>query len=109
MAASLIWRGVAKCGSPAPKLTRFTPCARRRAASAVTAMVAETSMRPMRSEKVLVAAVLVAVMMFLFFQILEKCGGEFVLRRFNCDVGAAARSRTAGRGPQLSRRVRRLP
>src|SRR6185312_13921051 len=73
MAASLMWRGVAKCGSPAPKLTRLTPCARRRAASAVTAMVAETSMRPMRSEKVLLAAVLVAVML-LFFQIFSGSG-----------------------------------
>src|SRR5271165_374729 len=49
MAASLMWRGVGKCGSPAPKSTRLAPCARSLAASAATAMVAETSIRPMRS------------------------------------------------------------
>src|SRR5271170_4373741 len=55
MAASLMWRGVAKWGSPAPKSTRWAPWARSLAASAVTAMVAETSMRPIRSAKILVA------------------------------------------------------
>jgi hypothetical protein len=43
-----MWRGVAKCGSPAPKSTSFAPSARSFAAAAVTAMVAEISMRPMR-------------------------------------------------------------
>src|ERR1700722_18073671 len=55
IAASLMWRGVAKCGSPAPKSTSWAPWARSLAASAVTAMVAETSMRPIRSAKILVA------------------------------------------------------
>src|SRR5271163_3716567 len=67
IAASLMWRGVAKWGSPAPKSTSLAPWARSLAASAVTAMVAETSMRPMRSAKSLVAVV--AVMVSLFFQI----------------------------------------
>src|SRR5450631_2931489 len=44
-----MWRGVAKCGSPAPKSTMFAPWERSLAASAVTAIVAETSIRPMRS------------------------------------------------------------
>src|SRR4051812_19690309 len=48
IAASLMCRGVAKCGSPAPKSTSFAPSARSLAAAAVTAMVAEISMRPMR-------------------------------------------------------------
>ena len=51
MAASLMCRGVGKCGSPAPKSTRLMPWARSLAASAATAMVAETSIRPMRSAK----------------------------------------------------------
>src|ERR1700722_17682263 len=55
MAASLMWRGVAKWGSPAPKSTSWAPWARSLAASAVTAMVAEISMRPIRSAKILVA------------------------------------------------------
>src|SRR5208337_4480695 len=50
-AASLMWRGVGKCGSPAPKSTRLAPCARSLAASADTARVAETSIRPMRPVK----------------------------------------------------------
>src|ERR1700722_11682408 len=54
MAASLMWRGVAKWGSPAPKSISWAPWARSLAASAVTAMVAETSMRPIRSAKILV-------------------------------------------------------
>src|ERR1700733_15720490 len=55
MAASLMWRGVAKGASPAPKSISWAPWARSLAASAVTAMVAETSMRPIRSAKILVA------------------------------------------------------
>src|ERR1035441_5972343 len=51
IAASLICRGVGKWGSPAPKSTRFAPWARSLAASAATAMVAETSIRPIRSAK----------------------------------------------------------
>src|ERR1017187_914625 len=51
MAASLMWRGGLKWGSPAPKSTRLMPCARSLAASAATAMVAETSIRPMRPAK----------------------------------------------------------
>src|SRR5271170_8117422 len=74
IAASLMWRGVAKWGSPAPKSTSLAPWARSFAASAVTAMVAETSMRPMRSAKSVVAVVAV-VMVILFFQILAaRCG-----------------------------------
>src|SRR5579863_9481090 len=53
MAASLMCRGVLKCGSPAPKSTRLAPWARSLAASAATAMVAETSIRPMRSANTL--------------------------------------------------------
>src|ERR1039458_903322 len=51
MAASLMCLGVEKWGSPAPKSTRFAPWARSLAASAATAMVAETSIRPIRSAK----------------------------------------------------------
>src|SRR6516165_4646743 len=61
MAASLMWRGVGKCGSPAPKSTRFAPWARSLAASAATAMVAETSIRPMRSAKTFEGAAIVVV------------------------------------------------
>src|SRR5271154_4194197 len=75
MAASLMWRGVAKWGSPAPKSTSLAPVARSLAASAVTAMVAETSMRPMRSVRIFVAEAAV-VMVVLFFQILAGSGGE---------------------------------
>src|SRR5581483_5442278 len=48
-AASLMCGGVWKCGSPAPKSTRSAPEARILSASATTAMVAETSMRLIRS------------------------------------------------------------
>src|SRR5581483_7167939 len=78
MAASLMWRGVAKCGSPAPKSTSFAPCARSLAASAVTAMVAETSIRPMRSAKIFEGVVVVALML-LFFQIFDGCRNLFKL------------------------------
>ena len=67
MAASLMWRGVGKCGSPAPKSTRLAPWARSLAASAATAMVAETSIRPMRSAKTFVGVE--TVMMLLSLQI----------------------------------------
>src|SRR5579872_5569137 len=72
MAASLMCWGVAKWGSPAPKSTSFAPWARSLAASAVTAMVAEISIRPIRSEKSAVAV----VVMSLFFQILVSFGGR---------------------------------
>src|SRR5262249_1261096 len=49
MAASLMCWGVEKWGSPAPNSTRSAPPALSLAASATTAMVAETSMRPTRS------------------------------------------------------------
>src|SRR5580693_6324621 len=74
MAASLMCCGVAKWGSPAPKSTSFAPCARSLAASAVTAMVAEISIRPIRSEKSAVAV----VVMEIFFQIFEGDGGEIL-------------------------------
>src|SRR5690348_17853479 len=74
MAASLMCCGVAKCGSPAPKSTSFAPWARSLAASAVTAMVAEISIRPIRSEKRAAAV----VVMLLFFQIFGEGGGGFV-------------------------------
>src|SRR5580698_2881200 len=45
--------GVGKCGSPAPKSINWTPCARNFAASAATAIVAETSIRPIRSANTL--------------------------------------------------------
>src|SRR5580692_6741865 len=64
MAASLMCCGVAKCGSPAPKSTTSMPCARSLSASATTAMVAEGSMRLMRS--VSFNASLVAVVMPFF-------------------------------------------
>src|SRR5579863_9638082 len=64
MAASLMCCGVAKCGSPAPKSTTSMPCARSLSASATTAMVAEGSMRLMRS--VSFSASLVAVVMTSF-------------------------------------------
>ena len=66
MAASLMWRGVEKWGSPAPKSTRLAPWARSLAASAATAMVAETSIRPMRSAKTLAGAATVVVMLYIF-------------------------------------------
>ena len=66
IAASLICRGVEKCGSPAPKSARFTPSDFNFSAAAVIAIVAETSMRPMRSANILVA---VAVLMSLVCQI----------------------------------------
>jgi hypothetical protein len=59
IAASLICRGVEKCGSPAPKSERFTPSDFNFSAAAVIAMVAETSMRPMRSANTFVAVAVV--------------------------------------------------
>src|ERR1700686_883517 len=61
MPASLMCCGVAKCGSPAPKSTTSMPCARSLSASATTAVVAEGSMRLIRS--VSFRASLVAVVM----------------------------------------------
>src|SRR5215469_10392597 len=49
IAASFICCGVEKCGSPAPNSTRSAPAALSFAASATTAMVAETSIRFTRS------------------------------------------------------------
>ena len=60
MAASLMWRGVAKWGSPAPKSARSMPWAFILSASAVMAMVAETSIRLIRSVKTLVAVVVMS-------------------------------------------------
>src|SRR5882724_11572127 len=59
IAACLMCCGVAKCGSPAPKSARSTPCALSRSASAVIAIVAETSMRLIRSLKTFFAAAVV--------------------------------------------------
>ena len=73
IAASLICCGVGKCGSPAPKSTSFAPCARSFAASAVTAMVAEISIRPMRSEKTAAAV----VVMLLSLQISRAAAADF--------------------------------
>src|SRR6266567_1932217 len=73
MAASLMWRGVGKWGSPAPKSTRLAPWVRSLAASAATAMVAETSIRPMRSAKILEGAATVVVIP-LSLQILRAGG-----------------------------------
>src|SRR5581483_2356074 len=63
MAASLMCCGVAKCGSPAPKSARSMPCDFIFRASAVIAIVAETSMRLIRSVRILVGAATVAVLM----------------------------------------------
>ena len=49
MQASLICCGVSKSGSPAPKSTTSTPCARNFSASAATFMVDETLINEMRS------------------------------------------------------------
>src|SRR5580692_8227156 len=65
MAASLMCCGVGKCGSPAPKSTSLAPWARSFAASAATAMVAETSIRPIRSAKTFCAAATVIVLLSL--------------------------------------------
>src|SRR3954466_13763839 len=73
IAASLICRGVGKWGSPAPKSTKLAPWARSLAASAATAMVAETSMRLMRSAKTLAGAA-TDVVMLSFLQILGAGG-----------------------------------
>ena len=51
MAASLMCCGVAKCGSPAVASTTSIPCWRNFSASATAAMVAEGSIRLMRSVK----------------------------------------------------------
>ena len=117
MAASLMCRGVGKCGSPAPKSTRSTPWARSLAASAATAMVAETSIRPIRSAKTLVG--LNAVVMLSIFtdfcpaanpcRIAERekslrAGGRVRARTFKASVfvgasapGVAGRQTGAGR------------
>src|SRR5271168_1264634 len=81
MAASLMCRGVEKCGSPAPKSTRLTPCARSLEASAATAMVAETSIRPIRSAKILRSTETEVAMSLLSLQILGLTGREWVLSR----------------------------
>src|SRR6185312_15333153 len=62
IAASFMWRGVLKCGSPMPKSLKSMPFARSFAASAVMAMVAEISMRFNRAENGLLTAVLVAML-----------------------------------------------
>src|SRR3954462_15924605 len=49
MAASLMWRGVGKCGSPAPKSTRSTPWALSLPAAATMVSVSDGSMRRRRS------------------------------------------------------------
>ena len=57
MPASLIWRGVLKCGSPMPISHKSIPLARSLAASAVMAIVADTSIRFTRAENGLLTAV----------------------------------------------------
>src|ERR1017187_4445533 len=76
MAASLMGCGVGKWGSPAPKSTRLTPWARSLAASADTASVAETSIRPMRPVKTWEGE-LTVVIIYSILQIfgLEQNGG----------------------------------
>ena len=49
MAACLMLSGVGKSGSPAPKSTTSTPCARSLSASAATFMVEDTLIEEMRS------------------------------------------------------------
>src|SRR5580693_4836089 len=49
MAARLILSGVGKSGSPAPKSTTSTPCARNFSASAATFMVDDTLIKEIRS------------------------------------------------------------
>src|ERR1700751_3479745 len=66
MAASLMWRGVGKCGSPAPKFTRFAPLGRSLGASGGTAMVAETSIRPMRAANTCEAAATLVIIPSIF-------------------------------------------
>ena len=53
-AACLMFSGVGKSGSPAPSATTSTPARLSLAASAVTAMVADSLIRPTRSENVIV-------------------------------------------------------
>src|ERR1017187_6186296 len=56
MAACLMLSGVGKSGSPAPKSTTSSPCARSFSASAETFMVDDTLMEEMRSAIGLVSA-----------------------------------------------------
>src|SRR5579884_110268 len=69
MAASFMCCGVEKCGSPAPKSARSMPCDFIFRASAVIAMVAETSMRLIRSVRIFVGAATVAVLILQVSQI----------------------------------------
>ena len=62
-------RGVAKCGSPAPKSARFTPSDFSFSASAVIAIVAETSIRSYPVRKYLHIGRTLAVLMPTVFQI----------------------------------------
>src|ERR1700685_1401774 len=64
MAASLICCGVEKCGSPPPKSPTSMPCPRSLSASATTAIVAEGSIRLIRS--VSTSASVVAVVIYVF-------------------------------------------
>ena len=66
MAASLTCCGVEKCGSPAPKSTTSMPCWRSLSASATTAMVAEGSMRLIRSVSLTVGVASVTGVMLVF-------------------------------------------
>src|ERR1039458_6836775 len=99
IAASLMWRGVGKCGSPAPKSTRLAPWARSLAASAATAMVAETSIRPIRSAKTFEGAetVIAPLSLQIFDQPQNRdtdgpIGGPVINRYLSAPAGVSARS-----------------
>src|SRR5579864_8140259 len=87
MAASLMCSGVAKCGSPAPKSTRSAPFSRSLVASITTAMVAEISMRSMRSERTLLFTSLATGMYAPYLDLLSdpanfhrRCASQFLLQ-----------------------------
>ena len=75
IAASLTCCGVEKCGSPAPKSTTSIPCWRSLSASATTAMVAEGSMRLIRSVSLTagVASVTGVILIFLSSFFFRPC------------------------------------
>ncbi len=78
MAASLMCCGVAKCGSPAVMSTTSIPCWRSFSASATAAMVAEGSMRLMRSVRRTgwVTGVMTVLITFFFLDLLLPLGGR---------------------------------
>src|SRR5262249_53895171 len=75
IAASLMCCGVEKCGSPAPNSTRSAPAAFSLAASATTAIVADTSMRLIRSLNCLTA---VRVAILYLFSNSSCCAVKFL-------------------------------